>query len=308
MPYSRTLRSRANRRYSAKNTRRRTTYRRRGRAPRRTYRKRGGMGRKSLLNITSRKKRNGMLSWSNTVQTSGASRTTAVGPAVINGQNTGFFLWCPTAMDMDQNSIVANVASRSATNCFMKGLSENLRIQTSSQAPWFHRRICFTSRDETFRAGDRDTAPLNPLLPYVDTSQGKERLWLNANINNAPNTLSLYQTLMFKGTVNVDWNDLIVAPLDTGRITVKFDKTWTIQSGNGTGVVRERKLWHPMNKSLVYDDDEIGDAENPAFFSTDSRAGMGDYYVVDIFQGGTGVGASDLLQVSANSTMYWHER
>jgi hypothetical protein len=114
--------------------------------------------------------------------------------------------------------------------------------------------------------------------------------------------------LLYKGLAGKDWDDLIVAPVDTSRISVKFDKTWTIQSGNSNGVVRERKLWHPMNKNIVYDDDENGDVEQASYFSVDSKAGMGDYYVVDIIQPGTGATSSDLLQISTNSTLYWHEK
>lgn len=191
----------------------------------------------------------------------------------------------------------------------MRGLSEHIRIQTSSGIPWFHRRICFTMKGPgPFQAGAPSDSGIQPYSPFLDTSNGIERLWLNLSINNQPNTFNLQLQLLFKGAVSKDWDDLILAPVDTSRVSVKFDKTWTMQSGNTNGVVRERKLWHPMNKNLVYDDDESGDVEQGSYYSVDSKAGMGDYYVVDIIQPGQGATSSDLLQITANSTLYWHEK
>lgn len=63
-----------------------------------------------------------------------------------------------------------------------------------------------------------------------------------------------------------------------------------------------------MNHNLVYDDDESGVAEASGHLSVSSKAGMGDYYIMDIFSAGLGAGASDLLNIYANSTLYWHEK
>lgn len=249
-----------------------------------------------------------MLTWSNTA-TSGASATVAQTNVYVNGASGGLFLWTPTAMSLDASSTVANQASRTSTTCYMKGLSEHLRIQTSSGQPWFHRRICFTTRGLspflTYNPGD---TPIQTQLPFVDTSNGIERLFFNANLNNMGNTVAQWVGVLFKGLINKDWNDYIVAPIDTTRINVKFDKTWTLQSGNQSGIVRERKLWHPMNKNLVYDDDENGDLEQSQYYSTSSKAGMGDYFVMDFIAPGAGASSTDIMQIVANSTLYWHEK
>lgn len=191
----------------------------------------------------------------------------------------------------------------------MRGFAENLRIQTSSALPWFHRRICFTIKGNSpFNIAQTGDTPINPTLPYVETSAGLERLWLNQTVNSMGDTIAAQQDRLFKGVRLQDWNDLIVAPVDTSRVTLKFDKTWVIKSGNQSGTLTSRKLWHGMNKTIVYDDDESGVAEASSHFSVDSRAGMGDYYVYDIFQPGIGGTATDLISVISNSTMYWHER
>ena len=142
----------------------------------------------------------------------------------------------------------------------------------------------------------------------MDTSNGIERLFLNAAVNNQVPTTAAQFDLLFKGTENQDWNDPIIAPVDTARVDLKFDKTWTLQSGNNNGIVRERKLWHPMNKNIVYNEDEIGETEGTSYYSTSSKRGMGDYYVIDIIRAGEGGGATDLLRLDANSTYYWHEK
>ena len=122
------------------------------------------------------------------------------------------------------------------------------------------------------------------------------------------NSRNQMEGFLFKGSSGVDWNDIFVAPVDTSRVDVKFDKTWTYHSGNGNGVFRKKKLWHGMNHNLVYDDDEVGANEQASYVSVDSKAGMGDYYVVDYFGCGLGAAVTDLLAVSNNSTLYWHEK
>jgi len=282
------------------------------RRPKRRYtrkrRSRRPMSKRAVLNTTSRKKRNGMLGWSNTTS-SGSPQALQPSPTYVSSVG-GFFVYCATAQQLDAQSTIANQATRTATTCYMKGLSEHLRIQTSTGVPWFHRRVCFTLKGRTAfntQLAEAVSPPI-PYGPFVDTSSGIERIWLNQTTNSQPVTTAGQWDILFKGTVNVDWNDYIIAPLDTSRVSVKFDKTWTLQSGNSNGVVRERKLWHAMGHNIVYDDDESGDVQQASYYSVDSKAGMGDYYVVDMFQPGAGASSPDVLRISSNSTLYWHER
>lgn len=264
---------------------------------------------KRILNVCSRKKRDTMLTWSNT-SSAGAQQTPYQNGAFVKGDTGGMFLWTATARDLTtgpNQSTITLESARTATTCYMRGLSEHLRIQTSSGVPWFHRRICFTSKGPnpflSTYAGDTG-AP----QPFLENSNGMVRLMLNNNINNTPNYINQVQAVVFKGAQGVDWSDTITAPVDTRRISVKFDKTWTMQSGNTNGIVRERKLWHGMNKNLVYDDDEAGTSETSAYYSVESKPGMGDYYVLDYIVAGTGASAADLLRIESTSTLYWHEK
>lgn len=270
------------------------------------------MSKKSILNLTSRKKKNTMLSWSNSNPSSGVSAATVAQPITANG-NTGYRgVWIATAQDLtDQTGVLGRVAEeavRTATSCFMRGVSEHIRVQTSSPVPWFWRRICFTYKGPDLNTLSSLDTPTSTSFQYLDTTAGMQRLGFNQNIANMSNTINNHDAIIFRGAKGLDWNDPIIAPVDNTRVSLKFDKTWILRSGNQSGTVREMKLWHGMNKTLMYGDDESGDAESTSYQSVASKVGMGDYYIMDLLYPGAGATASDLVQLSPNSTLYWHEK
>lgn len=273
------------------------------------------MPQKRILNLTSTKKRNTMLQYANTSTSGGSSVTIGPGPALVNGGSNGFFIFCPTAMDLTDSSgnnhSIVNAAQRTATTCYMRGFAENLRMQTSTGLPWFWRRITFCAKNtifSTFQSGDTPTQTNSAHTSFVDTSNGLERLWFNQSVNNSPLTQTVIQSVLFKGVSGKDWSDVLTAPVDTARVDLKSDRMKCIRSGNASGTVMEKKFWYPMNKNLVYDDDESGDSEVASYLSVLDKKGMGDYYIVDIFQPGTGATSTDLLQIIGTSSMYWHEK
>nr|WPD49012.1 MAG: capsid protein [Grus nigricollis-associatied genomovirus] len=279
----------------------------------RRYTKRRPMSKRSILNLTSRKKRDTMLAWSNTVPGTGAVQGATVSAYAVNGTRTGFTIYAATARDLnDANAAVNNIvdeADRTATTCYMRGLAENLRYTSSTGKAWLHRRICVTARGPTqLHQIVDDTSPVNTQFNRAETSNGWVRAWLDINLNNSPNTFASIRALLFKGTEASDWTDLITAQLDTRRLDVKFDRTFTIRSGNESGILKERKLWHPMNKNLVYDDDEAGGSETTKVFSVADKRGMGDYFIIDIFQPAFGATSADILRVDSQSSLYWHEK
>lgn len=274
---------------------------------------------KTILNKTSRKKRNGMLTFANSTAT-GALATVSQAPLTIAGSPSGdlrgLIHFRPTAMDLDDtvtnpNSIVAT-PSRTSTICFMKGFAENIRVETSTGNPWFHRRICITTRDSLFYLlNDGDTPGTDRSYAAsgsIETSNGWQRLASNAMTDTLSGTRQQWLTVMFKGLQGVDWDDFITAPIDTNRVDLKFDKTWVYRSGNERGIIKETKMWHPMNKNLFYDDDESGAGENTKNFSVRDKRGMGDYHIFDLFSQGSSGNTTDLLKIRFTSTMYWHEK
>lgn len=262
-----------------------------------------------LLNVTSTKKRDTMRQWTNT-NSSGAPTSVVGAPAYVNGNTGGVFLWCATARDITDSTgepnTVTNSMQRTATTCFMRGLSERIDIQSSSAVPWKWRRICFALKDPTLFASGTGATINYP--GYLDSSHGYLRGWINALVNNDNPALSNLQSVLFQGAQNVDWSDAIMAKVDTRRVDLKFDKTRIIQSGNDTGVFKKYPHWHPMNKNLVYDDDERGESTVSSNFSVTDKRGMGDYVIMDIFNAHASASAADVLRIQSESTLYWHEK
>lgn len=254
-----------------------------------------------------------MLSWSNSTSSAQTGSTTySTAPAIINGglnENTcAFFLWCATARDANTTSggtrgTKLDQATRSSTTPYMVGLSEKIEIQCSNGMPWQWRRICFTVKGQV-----GIPANTTSFANAVQTSNGWVRV-MN-QLGGAPGGGAMYDIMfrLFKGQVNSDWVDPMTAQVDTGRVTLKYDKTVTLSSGNDEGFIRKYKRYHPMNKTLVYDDDELGGGTFQGNYSTTAKAGMGDYYVVDMFRARTGSDATDQLSVRPESTLYWHEK
>lgn len=252
-----------------------------------------------------------MLSFSNTTIT-GDSRPLTAGSLIVPGGSTGIMAWCPTARDLtnaDGHNTIALEAARTSTTCFMVGLSERIRIQTATGSPWMWRRICFRLRGPNpFHYAQSEDAPAIPYSDFLETSNGFQRVLLNQSVNTMTETSNAQQALLFKGQEGIDWSDILTAPVDTRRVDLSYDKYRKISSGNASGVLREFNLWHRMKKNIVYDDDENGGGEATSYYSVDSKPGMGDFIVYDIFVPGMGSTAGDALSFNTTSSLYWHEK
>lgn len=257
-----------------------------------------------------------MLCWTNsTASAQQGSGTYTNNAAVVTGgladTNAQCFLWNATARDNTQGfgggvGTTFNESTRTSSVCYMVGLSEKIEIQCNTGMPWQWRRICFTMKGK-------------PLVPdsaasgvtfgnATETSNGWTRT-MNQVVGN-PGTNPQYglMQILFKGQVGSDWIDPITAPADNSRVTIKYDKTITLASGNEDGFIRTYNRWHPMRKNLFYDDDETGGAQSANVLSSVGKAGMGDYYIMDLFRARQGSATTDLLSVRPQSTLYWHEK
>lgn len=266
---------------------------------------------KRILNLTARKKRDTMLGWTNSSaanQTGSTTYTTAA--AVVNGglndTSAATFVWCATARDNTRNTngpngTVYESATRTSATPYMVGLSEHCEIQVNSGMPWQWRRICFTTKGTLL-------TNTTSFSTGIETSSGWVRVLnqLAGNPGSDPQ-YSLFVKL-FKGQNLSDWVDPMTARTDNSRCTIKYDKTITIASGNEEGMIRKYKKYHPMKQTLVYDDDEVGGGELATNYSTLAKAGMGDYYVLDMFRARDGSTASDKLLFRPTATLYWHEK
>lgn len=268
------------------------------------------MSKKRILNITSQKKRDKMMSWSNvTVDNPAGSATYTVNPAILRGGSADpyVFAWCATARDNEINSVTPgnkfDKATRTSSNCYMVGLKESIQVQILNGLPWQWRRICFTYKGKNNLDGYLPGA--SPTFqPYSETSNGYQR-----TLNGVPlaDTTNFFN-LLFQGRYMSDWRDPMIASLDPQRITIKYDKVTTIAAGNEQGVIRKYPRWHSMRKNLEYDDDEEGGKMGASHFSVASKPGMGDYWVIDIIIPRVGSDSADLATFGTESTLYWHER
>lgn len=295
--------------------------RRRSRGKKRAYRKKRSMSTRSILNKTSRKKRNTMLSWSNSDAITGAQAPLTQSPLTIAGGSgsSATLAWVhftPTAMDLNTDVNAPNFVQyegmRTSTTCFMRGLNEKIRIETSTGNPWFHRRIAFCSKNPVFYvqqsadASGTERAAIS--RGALETSSGWIRLAANMLLDTLTATNAAQREVLFKGAQGIDWDDFITAPVDTNRVDLKYDKTFIYKSGNERGIVRETKLWHPMNKNLRYDDDERGQVEDTQPVSVLDKRGMGNMHIIDLFSQGSSGSTSDRLRIRYTSSLYWHEK
>jgi len=263
------------------------------------------MSRKRILNVSSRKKADNMVVYANTTANiPTGSKDYFVNGAILKGGVTYIFPFAATARGLlnSDGDIAgpAEEATRTSTECYMRGYKEIVQIQTSSGMPWQWRRICFTMKGTRLSALTSDGYYLNRL-----TSSGYMRI-----VNNISGTTfgSNLVDLIFQGINGVDWVGIFNARTDDRLVDIKYDRTRLIQSGNASGVMRNYRHWHPMNETLVYGDEEAGMDERTSDYSTTGKGGMGDYYIVDIISAGTGATATDNLSFQPEAKLYWHER
>lgn len=255
--------------------------------------------------------------WTNSTsgsQTGGTAYTSD--PAVVNGglnaNSVCAFLWCATARNMYKQlpgddeytaGLKSDLATRTDSNPYMVGLAERIEIQCNNGMPWQWRRICWR-----MKGGEGIPTMTSSFRTYINAQFGVGRV-MNQVAGN-PGSGDQYYLFhqIFKGQVGTDWNDPMTAPLDKQLITPCYDKVVTLSSGNEDGFIRAYKKWHPMKKTLAYNDFENGGTTLGGVYSTDGKRGMGDYYVLDLFRARQGSSASDQLTVRPTATLYWHEK
>jgi len=295
------------RRSSRRTTRRRyrprprRVIRRRTLRYRRSYR-RARVSRRQILNISSIKKSDKRLQFSNLDNTTVAPQLATAVNSSLSGANFYTLPYIVTAQDKSASGGQPALDNyRERTRVFMRGYKENVRfIFSGNAAAWQWRRVCFTIKGDEFT---RFTSTSQPL--FLETAgNGYVRTVINCTGNSLGNALI---TQLFKGVQGVDWLDPMAASIDTTRIRLMYDKTRILRGGNGESRVHQINTWFPMNKTFVYDDDESGQTGVTQPLHVDSLQGMGDYYIVDFLQCSNQSSASSgNLYMEGN--LYWHER
>lgn len=300
---------RGRRSYTRRTTRKgyggRSTPRRRYSTTRRRYPRK--MSNKRILNITSKKKRDNMQQITNMDAGTIVPGTLGAREAFLNGNNAYMIPWIPTARPAYGSDNLGGQpieeAIRTSTTCFMRGVKESISIRTADGAPWKWRRICFRMKGDTIFS----TTTANARTDFIQTgTTGSGVMRPATNWLQTPALAAGIEEIIFAGARNYDWSDPFLATLDSNRISIAYDKTTTLQSGNESGFIRTYKRWHGMNKNLVYNDDQQGSEEAVNPYSTPGNKGMGDYYIIDYFRSN---GTPEVqLGLRYNSTLYWHEK
>jgi len=167
---------------------------------------------------------------------------------------------------------------------------------SNGAASWLWRRIVFTSKGLYNGLGTS--------IDYLYTSSGYVRLLADQNTSAYGSVIS---ALLFQGNFGIDWNDLMTAKTDNTRVTVLYDKVRRLAPGSASNQIWRYKMWHPMNKNLVYNNEENGPNETTQAYSTVSKPGMGDVHIVDMFTCASN-SSSDQLAFNPEATLYWHEK
>lgn len=197
-------------------------------------------------------------------------------------------------------------ADRGKSRTYFRGVSEKMSLETNSNAAWLHRRTVFLDMGETIRVNmPPDTA---------STLLGREGyvrpLWAVLNTAGAtePGATAWGEISdeIYDGQHSVDWSNIMTAKLDNQKVKVLYDRISRISSGNDRGTWKIRNFWHPVNRTIIYDDDQDGNEVNTSPWSAGTRQSAGDVIVMDIFTCADGEEA-DQLQVGSEATVYWHE-
>lgn len=252
------------------------------------------MSKRRLLNVTSRKKQDNMLSYATAYDGTGG----VVGGAQLLGNTRGVLLFSPNLRDKSSGDPTSK-ATRETDTIFCRGFKESITIVTNSPAAWRWRRLVFAIKGlyPALGAG----------LTGLQTSNGYVRLVPNYGSVAAATARSNVESILFRGTQLNDWISPIVAKVDTQRVTIMHDRVRTLNSGNALGRYFKHSQWYPVNKNIVYGNDETGETENGSEVSTTAKPGIGDIFVMDYFECAT-LAASDTLFFEPECTFYWHEK
>lgn len=197
-------------------------------------------------------------------------------------------------------------AARTATSTYVIGLSETYKLVPNNPDVWWHRRIVFSYKAAigipaiAQTMGVQNSPIATTVRPFLDLSGTSDSNWASV-------TTQVYG-ILFKGTLGVDWQDPMKAPLDRTRANIHSDRFSTIRSGNDSASPQIRKHYTRLGKTVMYDDIESGTTVEPSPFSVDSKRGTGNIFVFDMFHCPTNDDPDAGLEVSSSSTYYWHEK
>lgn len=258
------------------------------------------MTRRRILDVTSRKKQDNMLA--HVVNDDGTENDGAI---TLQSNIVLACLFVPTARRTRTN--ITDPQLRNSAKTFSVGYKERVDMFVQGGGAWQWRRIVFTIRSGSLLAaldGIPGKSVVENQLFLQQSSGGCQRVIGPLALP----TQEAVTALLFKGQEGSDWRTPLNAKIDTSRITLVFDKLYSLNSGNESGFVRSFRHWFPTKKNLVYDDDMESNLVGDSPFSVDAKGSMGDLFVFDYIQAVVpSSGSSQQLIFSPQGTYYWHE-
>jgi len=303
-----------NTRYARRRTYKRTPVRRKYGGvtkKRRTYRRKtSGRG---LINKMSKKKRDIMVSAANATANADpiAPIVSGQGPTILaNGIKDGIslFSFCPTWRYLKPSN-ASYVSQRTSSRLWLKGISETLSFIPNDGSTWIWRR--YIVRWKGNYTGEITTN----LLTGAESTSGATttRKWRNYAVASTDTGINAaYDSMQennYMGVKTTDWSNQMNAKLDNTKFDILYDKTTHLRSGNQAGAPRRIRRYHPLNCSIVYDDEENGLNITPSPSSVLSKLGKGNVFIFDLFTCPAPISATtSSLAMGSNCTLYWHEK
>lgn len=241
------------------------------------------------MNVTSEKKQDNMLPYLQSVDGTNQLQ----GPVSIPSTTGGVYIFSPTARNFDP--VGDTTSTRNSQTIYARGFKENISMRMADGAAWRWRRIVFANKG---------LQGVTSFAPYVQTSNGLARALTSLG---ATTQYDAILGVLFKGSLGLDWSNPFTAKVDTQRVTLLSDRSRILGSGNTNPRYQQHRQWYPINKNIVYNDDENGAGVTQNFFSTRAKPGLGDVYVIDFFDCADGTAGHNLI-FDPECTFYWHEK
>ena len=237
------------------------------------------MSKKRILNLTSTKKRDSLAFYDPTNVTATERTISSSGSTNVN-----IYLYSPTARQYENSD---DPTDRSRSTIYWKGYREIGNFTTNSAVPWEWRRIVFEAKSLRVEAA------------HGLTSSGYRRF-------TAPFGDVAILNILFEGSGAGDSTRLIHGKIDTQRVKLHYDRKVVLRSGNDGIHYRQYKHYFPFNSNMYYADDENLDSMVSNNWCSDTRKGMGNIFILDMFR--CCAPGTNELAWSPSATAYWHEK
>lgn len=237
------------------------------------------MSKRRILNFTSTKKRDNLGYYDPDNVTSGERTIPSTNSNTVN-----VYLFSPTARQYENSD---DPTDRSRQIVYWKGVREIGNLTTDTSVPWEWRRIVFEAK--ALRVNEA----------HGLTSNGYRRV--TAPFGDLP-TLNI----IFEGAATSDRSRLMDGKVDTNLVKLHYDKKVVLRSGNDGIHYHNYKHYFPLNANMYYADDESSDSMISSNWCSNTRKGMGNIFIIDLFRCVSS--GNHQLKWTPGATVYWHEK